>query len=158
MSTPIMRCEASTNPRRQSGLPARRGDLEPFAARRDPGSWQPMSHRRERQLRIRRPPADRKLYRVLDLTYFNPAPKQEAAAARLRLSLSTYRRYLTTGIDRLTEWLWRQEQESAQSETTADHSNVARRRNREDHQRNRTLGRGCQSGNTATGPGRRSRG
>ena len=65
---------------------------------------------------------DRKLYRVLDLTYFNPAPKQEAAAARLGLSLSTYRRYLTTGIDRLTEWLWRQEQESAQSETTADHS------------------------------------
>ena len=65
---------------------------------------------------------DRKLYRVLDLTYFNPAPKQEAVAARLGLSLSTYRRYLTTGIDRLTEWLWRQEQESAQSETTADHS------------------------------------
>ena len=65
---------------------------------------------------------DRKLYRVLDLTYFNPAPKQEAAAARLGLSLSTYRRYLTSGIDRLTEWLWRQEQESARSEATADHS------------------------------------
>ena len=65
---------------------------------------------------------DRKLYRVLDLTYFNPAPKQEAAAYRLGLPFSTYRRHLTAGVDRLTEWLWQQEQEAPQSETTADHS------------------------------------
>ena len=32
---------------------------------------------------------DQRLYRVLDLTYFNPAPKQEAAAERLSLSFST---------------------------------------------------------------------
>jgi hypothetical protein len=64
---------------------------------------------------------DRKLYRVLDLTYFNPAPKQEAAAYRLGLPFSTYRRHLTAGVDRLTEWLWRQEQEALQSETTTDH-------------------------------------
>ena len=54
---------------------------------------------------------DKRVYRVLDLTYFNPAPKQEAAADRLGLSFSTYRRHLTEGIDRLTEWLWQQEQE-----------------------------------------------
>jgi adenylate cyclase len=64
---------------------------------------------------------DRRLYRVLDLTYFNPAPKQEAAAERLGLPFSTYRRHLTAGVDRLTEWLWRQEQDALQSETTADH-------------------------------------
>ena len=58
---------------------------------------------------------DQRLYRVLDLTYFNPAPKQEAAAVRLGLSLSTYRRHLTNGVDRLTEWLWRQEQAALQT-------------------------------------------
>jgi TolB-like protein/Flp pilus assembly protein TadD len=52
------------------------------------------------------------LYRVLDLTYFNPAPKQEAAADRLGLSFSTYRRHLTAGVDRITEWLWQQEQQA----------------------------------------------
>ena len=65
---------------------------------------------------------DRRLYRVLDLTYLNPAPKQEAAADRLGLSFSTYRRHLTAGIDRLTEWLWRQEQGAPQSETIAGQS------------------------------------
>jgi len=59
---------------------------------------------------------DQRLYRVLDLTYLNPAPKQEAAAERLGLSFSTYRRHLTAGVDRLTEWLWQQEQD-AQPET-----------------------------------------
>ena len=53
---------------------------------------------------------DRRVYRVLELTYFNPVPKQEAVAERLGLSFSTYRRHLAAGIDRLTEWLWQQEQ------------------------------------------------
>jgi hypothetical protein len=44
---------------------------------------------------------DEKLRRVIELTYFQPAPKQEAAADRLSLSFGTYRRYLTTGRDRL---------------------------------------------------------
>lgn len=65
---------------------------------------------------------DQRLYRILDLTYFNPAPKQEAAAARLGLSFSTYRRHLTAGVDRLIEWLWRQEQEASQTETAAEHA------------------------------------
>ena len=60
---------------------------------------------------------DQRLYRVLDLTYLHPAPKQEAVADRLGLSFSTYRRHLTTAVDRLTEWLWRQEQGTPQIET-----------------------------------------
>ncbi len=54
---------------------------------------------------------DRKLYRVLELTYFNPTLKQAATAAELGLSFSTYRRHLTVCVDRLTEWLWQQEQQ-----------------------------------------------
>jgi TolB-like protein len=56
-------------------------------------------------------PRDRKVYRVLSLTYFDPAPKQEAAADSLGMSFSTFRRYLGTGIGRLAEFLWRIEQE-----------------------------------------------
>jgi TolB-like protein/tetratricopeptide (TPR) repeat protein len=62
---------------------------------------------------------DQRVYRVLELTYFNPAPKQEAAADRLGLSFSTYRRHLTAGVDRLIEWLWNQEQEAPQTEDSA---------------------------------------
>jgi adenylate cyclase len=65
---------------------------------------------------------DQRLYRVLDLTYLHPAPKQEAVADRLGLSFSTYRRHLTAAVDRLTEWLWRQEQRTQQIETIAGHS------------------------------------
>src|SRR3954470_13647703 len=62
---------------------------------------------------------DQKVYRVLQLTYFDPAPKQEAAAERLGLSFSTYRRHLAAGVERLTEWLWQQEQELQQAEAPA---------------------------------------
>jgi hypothetical protein len=58
---------------------------------------------------------DQRLYRVIELTYLHPAPKQEAVADRLSLSFGTYRRHLTTGVDRLTEWLWRQEQDTART-------------------------------------------
>jgi hypothetical protein len=51
-------------------------------------------------------PRDEKLHRVIELTYFQPTPKQEAVAERLSLSFSTYRRYLTTARDRLACWLW----------------------------------------------------
>jgi TolB-like protein len=51
-------------------------------------------------------PRDDKLRRVLELTYFQPAPKQEIVANRLSLSFGTYRRLLTTGRDRLARWLW----------------------------------------------------
>src|SRR5271163_753117 len=57
---------------------------------------------------------DQKLHRVLDLTYLNPAPKQEAAAERLGLSFSTYRRHLRAGVERVGDWLWQQEQQARQ--------------------------------------------
>jgi hypothetical protein len=63
---------------------------------------------------------DQRLYHVLDLTYLNPASKQEAAASRLGLPYSTYRRHLTAGMDRLTEWLWKQELEAQRVETVAE--------------------------------------
>jgi hypothetical protein len=49
---------------------------------------------------------DEKLRRVIELTYFQPGPKQEAVADRLSLSFGTYRRYLTTARDRLARWMW----------------------------------------------------
>lgn len=54
-------------------------------------------------------PRDEKLFRALDQTYLHPASTQEAAAELLDLPFSTYRRHLTSGIQRLTEILWRQE-------------------------------------------------
>jgi TolB-like protein len=53
---------------------------------------------------------DERLYRAIDLTYFNPTGKQEVVARRLGVSFSTYRRLLATAMGRLTEWLWQQEQ------------------------------------------------
>ncbi|HSL28204.1 MAG TPA: hypothetical protein VK900_03305 [Anaerolineales bacterium] len=54
-------------------------------------------------------PRDDKLFRAIDQTYFHPAANQEAAAERLDLPFSTYRRHLTAGIQRLIELLWQQE-------------------------------------------------
>jgi hypothetical protein len=54
-------------------------------------------------------PKDEKLYRVLNRTYFHPAPTQEQAADLLDLPFSTYRRHLKAGIKRLTEILWQRE-------------------------------------------------
>lgn len=54
-------------------------------------------------------PRDEKLFRALDQTYFHPAPTQEAAAELLDVPFSTYRRHLTSGIQRLIDILWRQE-------------------------------------------------
>jgi TolB-like protein len=57
---------------------------------------------------------DARFCRVLDLTYFNPAQKQEIVAQQLGLSFSTYRRHLATATDRLTGWLWQREQAAGQ--------------------------------------------
>jgi TolB-like protein len=51
-------------------------------------------------------PRDEKLRRVIELTYFQLAPKQEAVADRLSLSFGTYRRHLSTARNRLARWLW----------------------------------------------------
>ena len=49
---------------------------------------------------------DEKLRRIIELTYFRPALKQEAVADRLSLPFGTYRRHLTAARDRLALWLW----------------------------------------------------
>jgi tetratricopeptide (TPR) repeat protein len=49
---------------------------------------------------------DEKLRRAIEFTYFQPAPKQEVTADRLGLAFGTYRRHLTTALDRLARWLW----------------------------------------------------
>jgi TolB-like protein/tetratricopeptide (TPR) repeat protein len=54
-------------------------------------------------------PGDEKLHRVIEISYFRPAPKQEAAAERLGLSFGTYRRHLANALDRLAKWLWERE-------------------------------------------------
>jgi TolB-like protein len=59
---------------------------------------------------------DEKIHRVLKLTWFEPASKQEAAAEQLGLSFSTYRRYLASGTGRLTEYLWHLEQSASSIE------------------------------------------
>jgi hypothetical protein len=54
-------------------------------------------------------PRDEKLHRALEATYLRPAPTQEAAAERLGLPFSTYRRHLTAGVERVAGWLWERE-------------------------------------------------
>ncbi|OJF13418.1 ATP-binding protein [Couchioplanes caeruleus] len=54
-------------------------------------------------------PRDRSAYRALHHTYLRPAGTQQAAADLLRLPMSTYRRHLAAGVDRLTEILWQWE-------------------------------------------------
>jgi hypothetical protein len=58
---------------------------------------------------LRQHPRDDKLLRAVERTYVDPAPTQEAAAARLGLPFSTYRRHLTQGIERVVAWLWDRE-------------------------------------------------
>jgi hypothetical protein len=58
---------------------------------------------------LRQQPRDDKLLRAIERTYVDPAPTQEAAAARLGLPFSTYRRHLTRGIERIVAWLWDRE-------------------------------------------------
>jgi len=58
---------------------------------------------------LRDHPRDEKLYRALEATYLRPAPTQEAAAERLGLPFSTYRRHLTGGVERVSAWLWERE-------------------------------------------------
>lgn len=56
-------------------------------------------------------PLDRRAYRALHHTYLQPAGSQQRAADLLGLPMSTYRRHLAAGLERLTELLWRQESE-----------------------------------------------
>ncbi|MFH8798064.1 ATP-binding protein [Streptomyces sp. NPDC017936] len=55
---------------------------------------------------LKRDPRSGKQYRALAATYLSRASTQEAAAARLELPYSTYRRHLAEGHRRLCELLW----------------------------------------------------
>jgi hypothetical protein len=52
------------------------------------------------------------LARVLTVTYLTPAATQEAAAARLSLPFSTYRRHLANALSDVTRTLWSREQDA----------------------------------------------
>ncbi|MEU4563529.1 ATP-binding protein [Actinoplanes sp. NPDC023936] len=50
-----------------------------------------------------------RLHETLRVTYFEDVPSQEAAAARLHLPMTTYRRYLNRAVDRVADRLWLRE-------------------------------------------------
>jgi hypothetical protein len=54
-------------------------------------------------------PSDQKLYRAVHTTYFLRVPTQEAAAERLGLPFSTFRRHLVAGIASVCDLLWDRE-------------------------------------------------
>jgi hypothetical protein len=58
---------------------------------------------------LRVDPRDEKFRRALARTYVRPAQTQELAADALGVPFSTYRRHLTRGVERVTEWLWQRE-------------------------------------------------
>jgi hypothetical protein len=52
---------------------------------------------------------DDKQYRAVEQTYLRRTTTQEAAAARLGLPFSTYRRHLGQGVARIVNWCWERE-------------------------------------------------
>ncbi|MER5479589.1 AAA family ATPase [Streptomyces sp. NPDC002734] len=58
---------------------------------------------------MRADPRDARVHRVVATTYFHRVPNQMAAAERLGLPYSTYRRHLQRAHERLCDALWRRE-------------------------------------------------
>ncbi|WP_067462164.1 ATP-binding protein [Actinomadura macra] len=54
-------------------------------------------------------PRDRRAFRALHHTYLRPAGTQQLAAELLGLPMTTYRRHLAAGVERLTDLLWQSE-------------------------------------------------
>jgi hypothetical protein len=54
-------------------------------------------------------PKDEKTYRAVLRTYLEPAATQELAAELLDLPFSTYRRHLTSGVEKIIDSLWQRE-------------------------------------------------
>jgi len=63
----------------------------------------------EAVIALRADPRTRRYERALTRTYLRPERTQELAAESLDLPLSTYRRHLRRGEERVTEWLWQRE-------------------------------------------------
>jgi hypothetical protein len=64
---------------------------------------------RESAAVLERSARDRGAYRALHHTYLQPAGTQQSAADLLDLPMSTYRRHLAKGVERLTTLLWQRE-------------------------------------------------
>ncbi|MEW9528215.1 ATP-binding protein [Microbispora sp. NPDC049125] len=58
---------------------------------------------------LREDPRSVKLHRALSVTFLRGTPTQELAAERLGLPFTTYRRHLTSGIERVCADLWHRE-------------------------------------------------
>jgi hypothetical protein len=58
---------------------------------------------------LREEPRGAKQHRAVAATFFHGVPTQEAAAERLGLPFSTYRRHLARGLEAVCEWLWYRE-------------------------------------------------
>ncbi|MFJ4828852.1 ATP-binding protein [Streptomyces sp. NPDC088747] len=58
---------------------------------------------------LRVDPREVKYHRALTATFFDDTSSQEAAAQRLELPFSTYRRHLSRGLQRVVTYLWRLE-------------------------------------------------
>ncbi|MFE6904597.1 ATP-binding protein [Streptomyces sp. NPDC057717] len=54
-------------------------------------------------------PRGERQHRAVQATYLRRVPTQEAAAARLDLPFSTYRRHLVAGVAWVCDWLWERE-------------------------------------------------
>ncbi|MFB4317764.1 ATP-binding protein [Actinomadura sp. 21ATH] len=67
---------------------------------------------------LRADPRETRIHGVMATTYFHRVPNQMAAAERLGLPYSTYRRYLQRAHERLCDALWRRE--------TSDHPALSR--------------------------------
>jgi hypothetical protein len=91
------------SPLLESGLvPAGLGDSERAAALRDAITGAAAE--------MEASPRDRRAFRALHHTYLRPAATQQAAADLLDLPMSTFRRHLAEGIERLAELLWQRAQ------------------------------------------------
>ncbi|MGK5550131.1 AAA family ATPase [Actinomadura kijaniata] len=88
----------AANPLVGTRLVADRGGHDPLAALREV---------LDEALRdLANDPRTAKWHRAVATAYLHGAPTQETAAERLGISLSTYRRHLARGLERLTQRLW----------------------------------------------------
>lgn len=97
-----------TRPRALADSPLLRSRLVREAAR-EPSAAALQALLRRAADALRASPRDEKFYRAILHTFLEPAPSQEKAAERLRLSFSTYRYHLARGTERIVEWLWERE-------------------------------------------------
>jgi hypothetical protein len=88
----------TSNPLTRGNLVVKRGGTDPVASLKDLLA--------EAVDTLAQDPRSAHLHKVVTTTFFQGVPTQEAAARRLGLPLSTYRRHLTRGIKETSDWLW----------------------------------------------------